>query len=164
MIEEQTRIRTTHDAPHLASGVEVTTTAVPARVRYARLTFRLLAWIFAACVVIQVFIAGLAVFADPARWAWHRAFVHTFEFLPLIMLALAFVGRLPTRIRWLIAATYGLFWVQYATAGIGGVAGAFHPVNALLLFWVAMRLARTPIHDGAFVGAQPPAARPPSLP
>jgi hypothetical protein len=127
--------------------------AVPARIRHARRAYRLLAWLFAACVVIQVFVAGLAIFVSPAQWASHRAFVHIFELLPLVMLVLAFVGRLPVRTRWLTAAVFGMLILQYATANSGGVLAALHPVTALLLFWAAVTLARPTWRDA--VDARP---------
>ena len=42
---------------------------------------------FVGCVATQVFFAGMATFVDSARWAWHTSFVHSFEFLPILMLA-----------------------------------------------------------------------------
>jgi hypothetical protein len=58
------------------------------------------------------------------------------------MLPLAFAARLLAALRWLTGALYALIWVQYATANVGGVAGAFHAVNALVIFWVAIYLAQ----------------------
>ena len=156
-----------HDIHQLAPSGETLAAAVPTRGWRARRAYQVLDWLFAACVVIQVFVAGLAIFVDPAHWAWHRAFVHAFELLPLVMLGLAFLGRLPVRTRWLTAAVFGLLILQYATAENQGVAGAFHPVNALLLFWAAVSLARWAGRDGvdAPVQATPPATgRPPSAP
>jgi hypothetical protein len=58
------------------------------------------------------------------------------------MLPLAFAARLPAALRWLIGALYALIGVQYFTANSGGVAGAIHPVNALVIFWVAIYLGQ----------------------
>jgi hypothetical protein len=110
--------------------------------RFARAAFVFFAAAFLACVAIQVFIAGLAIFTSPARWAWHRSFVHLFELLPLIMLALAFAGRLPDRLRWQSAGLFALIYAQYFTANVRAVfpwAAAAHPVIALGIFWVAAR-------------------------
>ena len=109
--------------------------------RGSRWAYLALAWVLVGCVVVQVFFAGLAIFVDPADWAWHTNFIHAFEFLPVLMLPLAFLGRLPSLLRWLT----GLLWVQimfqYASANSGGTLGALHPVNAMLFFWVAVTLA-----------------------
>jgi hypothetical protein len=116
--------------------------APPARVRWARWGYLALAWLFAGCVAAQVFLAGLAIFVDAARWPWHTAFIHTFEFLPLLMLPLAFLARAPAALRWLTGALFALLWLQYLTANIGGIPAALHPVNALLIFWVAVHLGQ----------------------
>lgn len=113
----------------------------PGYLRGARWVYLALAWLFAACVVVQVFFAGMAIFVDSARWQWHTSFIHAFEFLPFLMLLVAFIARLPIAIRWLTIALFGLIFLQYFTANFGGLAGAFHPVNALLLTWLAVNLA-----------------------
>jgi hypothetical protein len=107
-----------------------------------RAAFHALAWIFMAGIIAQVYIAGLAVFADPSRWAWHRGLAVWVAAVPLLMLPLAFVARLPARTRWLTVLAFALLNVQGATARIGGLAGAVHPVTALLLFWTALALLR----------------------
>jgi putative tricarboxylic transport membrane protein len=115
---------------------------LPAWVRWARWIYLAFAWVFVGCVLGQVFLAGLATFVDPARWLWHTTFIHFFEFLPILMLPFAFLARLPVLLRWLTGALYALIWLQYFTANFGGIAGAFHPVNALLLFWIAVYLGQ----------------------
>ena len=130
---------------------------VPAAARWARWIYLGLAWLFAGCVIVQVFFAGLAIFVDASRWLWHTSFVHAFEFLPFLMLIVAFIARLPVAIRWLTVALYGLIFLQYFTANVGGIAGAFHPVNALLLTWLALTVAartRRVIRAAALAAAQ----------
>ena len=103
--------------------------------------FRVLAWIFLAGIVAQVFIAGLALFTDSARWSWHRHLAVVLAVIPLLMLPLIFRQR---RTLWLAVLAFALLNVQGATIRIGGLAGAFHPVTALLLFWIALTLTREP--------------------
>ena len=69
------------------------------RVRWARQGYVFLVGTFVVCVVIQVFIAGMAVFVNPAQWSTHMSFVHVFEFIPFIMVAVAFIGRLPRELK-----------------------------------------------------------------
>jgi putative tricarboxylic transport membrane protein len=114
----------------------------PGRVRWARRGYLALAWVFAGCVAVQVFLAGMATFVDAARWPWHTSFIHAFEFLPLLMLPIAFLARVPAAMRWLTGALFALIWLQYLTANIGGIPSAFHPVNALVIFWVAVHLGQ----------------------
>jgi hypothetical protein len=110
--------------------------------RFARGAFVFFAAVFLLCIGIQVFMAGLAIFENPVYWAWHRSFVHFFELLPLILLGLAFAGRLPAGLRWQSAGLFALIFAQYFTANVRAVlpwAAATHPVIALGIFWVAAR-------------------------
>lgn len=108
-------------------------------VRWARRGYVLVAGLFVVGIVIQVYIAGMAVFVDPANWSLHANFVHIIEWMPLIMLVLAFVGRLSSGLKWLPVGLFGLIIVQYATAlGFSdSVVAALHPVNALVIFGLA---------------------------
>ncbi len=115
---------------------------LPARVRWARRGYLVLAWVFVGCVAVQVFFAGMATFGDAARWTWHTTFVHAFELLPLLMLPLAFLARAPAAMRWLTGALFALIWLQYLTANVGGIPSALHPVNALVIFWIAVHLGQ----------------------
>ena len=110
----------------------------------AHAAFHVFAWIFVAGIVAQVFIAGLAIFDDPSRWEWHRELAVSIAVLPVLMLVLACLAHLPARTRWLTVLAFALVNAQGATAMIGGLAGAFHPVTALFLFWTALTLTRKP--------------------
>lgn len=111
----------------------------PSRIRYLRFAFFLLAWIFALCIVIQVFIAGMAIFDDPENWRKHTSFVHLFEFVPIVMFILGFPARLSKVMIWGSLGLYALIFAQYATANLGS---ALHPVIALILFWGSFAIAR----------------------
>lgn len=111
------------------------------RVVWSRRIYLALALGFAACVAVQVFFAGMGVFVDAARWSWHSSFIHVFEFLPLLMLPLAFSARLSAAVRWLTALLLALIALQYITANMGTPLAALHPVNGMLIFWVATIIA-----------------------
>lgn len=110
------------------------------RVKFSRLGFAGLAWIFTACIVIQVFFAGMAVFENPVYWRRHEIFVHLFEIVPLLMFILAFLGRLPRGMAWGSFGMLILIFAQYMTAHQW--ASALHPVIALLLFLGAVHVAK----------------------
>ena len=93
-----------------------------------------LAWMLLLSILIQIFLAGMATFGDPAHWTKHAAFVHWFEFIPILMLIAAYLGLLPKPLRWQSAGLIVLLLFQYATAHIP-YTGALHPVIAMLLFW-----------------------------
>lgn len=102
--------------------------------------YLVLASIYTLCVVIQIFIAGLATFVDPFNWYSHRAFVHFFDKLPLLMLIIAFIGRLPAWAHWHSAGLLLLVYVMYFTGNISAIlpwAAAAHPVFAVVIFWLA---------------------------
>ncbi|MBW7455434.1 DUF6220 domain-containing protein [Paenibacillus sepulcri] len=108
---------------------------------YIRLALFLLAAVFAVCVVMQVFLAGMASFVDSSHWQDHRSFVHYFEMIPLAMLVLTFIGPTGRTIRFLGFGMVILIIMQYLTAHMGGripELAALHPVLALLLFWISM--------------------------
>jgi mercuric ion transport protein len=125
-------------------GTRKTNTQVSVYVRWARRGYLLFAGAFAIGVAIQVFIAGMSVFVDPANWSMHASFVHVLELLTIVMLVLAFLGRLPRRLKLIPVALFLLIGVQYATAlGFrGSVVAAIHPVNALVIFWISVSSAR----------------------
>ncbi|WP_029192191.1 DUF6220 domain-containing protein [Paenibacillus harenae] len=111
------------------------------RVRFFRGAFLIFAWLFVACIIVQTFIAGMALFSDSSAWKMHATFVHLFEYLPVLMLICSFAGQVPVRLRWLSGALFVLIFAQYFTANVPG-AGAVHPVLALLMFWLSIYVAR----------------------
>lgn len=111
-----------------------------APIRLARIVFAGLASVFLAGVLTQVFFAGMGAFG--ADWSWHRSFVHLLEPLPLLMILVAFVGRLPWGLRLLPLGLLVLIGAQYAFASVAVPAAALHPANALLIFWLSLLVAR----------------------
>lgn len=115
--------------------------------RPAQSAYALCAWLFAGGIIVQVFLAGLAVLVDVGRWGDHRAFGSVLFLLPPMLLVTALAGRLPRRVVGLTALAILLFIVQFALVSVPagteiGVIRALHPVNALALFWLALHLAR----------------------
>ena len=117
--------------------------AAPRQVMWARYGYVLSMGLFAVCVLVQVYVAGMAVFVDSAHWSLHATFVHVFEPLLVVALLLGLLGRLPRPLK---AAPVGLFVlvsVQYATASVfGSLVAAIHPVNAVIIFLVAVGATR----------------------
>jgi hypothetical protein len=105
------------------------------------------AWLFAACVLGQIALAGLGIFAGPAWWPRHRMFVHTFEWLTVVIFVLAFVARATATIKWLAAALLLLLSLQYTfieqrlVPARSGWA-ALHVVGAVVIFWIATEIGR----------------------
>src|SRR3712207_6322210 len=108
----------------------------PPYVRFARYAHAVLASAFLACVVVQVFFAGVGIFG--ADWSFHTYFVPLFE----LMLPPAFV--LPLVLKLAPVGLWVLITVQYALANADGpaVVAALHPANRLLIFWISLEVAR----------------------
>jgi len=115
-------------------------TPVTFPVRMARIFYALLSTVFVVCILIQVFFAGMGAFG--ADWSYHVTFGHLLEPLPLLMIPVAFFGRLSWRLRLLPLALVVLSGMQYALAGAAVPAAALHPVNALLILLIGLFIVR----------------------
>lgn len=117
------------------------------RIRIGRFSFAILSTVFAICVLIQVFFAGLATFINPINWIRHETFVHFFELAPILMLITAFIGKMPKWAHWQSAALLGLIFIIYFTAHSSVLAAvkytaALHPVIAMLIFIFSIHITR----------------------
>ncbi|MBY7141970.1 hypothetical protein KFZ56_02480 [Virgibacillus sp. NKC19-3] len=112
------------------------------RIHYSRQGFLVLAWVFVICIVAQTFIAGMAIFNNYAYWGYHTTFVIGFQFIPVLMLILAFTGRISKRIRWQVVALFLLIVpLQYVSVHVP-VIGAIHPVVPFVLFLLTLRIIK----------------------
>jgi hypothetical protein len=108
----------------------------------------LVAWLFVATIVIQVFLAGAAIanLGGTGAFGTHIEFGYTWIGIAvLVLLVTAFLARRPRREMGYVAAILVLYIVQtmlpLAKESIPAIA-ALHPVNALFLFGVAAWYAR----------------------
>src|ERR671921_327995 len=111
-----------------------------APVRLARIGYAVLSSVFVACVLVQVFFAGMGAFG--ADWSLHLSFAHYLGLPPLLMAPIAFVGRMSWGLRLLPLGLLVLIGVQYAFADAAVPAAALHPVNALLILCLSLLTAR----------------------
>jgi hypothetical protein len=99
-------------------------------------------WLFVACAVIQVFLAGLGVFGQPAGdFKPHSEFGYTFGYLVLVILVAAIVGRMGRRdigLSVLLLVLFALQSVFVAMRGDYPTVAALHPVNGFLILLVAI--------------------------
>ena len=105
-----------------------------------------LAWLFVAAVVVQVFLAGLAIFGATRDFALHVDFGYTvIGLITLAVLLSAVIGGLPRRTTGLSLLLLVLYVVQTALPQAKAslpVVAALHPVNALVLLALGVILAR----------------------
>jgi hypothetical protein len=102
------------------------------------------AWVFVALLLVQVFLAGIAVFGAggfaPHRWLGLLVAL----VLPIILLVTAAAARAGRLVR-LSALLLGLGVLQAALPWLRGDApyvAALHPVNALVIAWLGVVIAR----------------------
>ena len=112
---------------------------------WLRRAFPLVAWVFVGCVVIQFFLVGLRVFDAKPFTELHSDFAYLYGWLtPILVLFAASPAGSPRALR-LAAALLVLFAVQTFLPLLAKSApglGAFHALNALVVAWFAVALAR----------------------
>jgi hypothetical protein len=108
-------------------------------VRWSRFLFNVLAWIFVACVAIQIYLAGVGVFST-GDFNPHRFFA-VFGLLTFVMIAFALLGRMSGRMIGATALIFVLFVVQASLVYSGPSLAALHPLNGFLIgllsVWIA---------------------------
>jgi hypothetical protein len=103
------------------------------------------AWLVVACLIVQVFLAGLGVFDDPRAFITHRNFGYLIGSLTLVLLLAAIVGGLGRRLAGLAVLLMVLFTLQSAFVAMrteSPAVAALHPVNGFLILLVTLTIAR----------------------
>lgn len=114
-------------------------------IRSARVAYAALAWAFVAALVLQVLFIGLGLFVGSENLELHRNFGWILHLAPLPILvatALARAGRIRIVQATFLAAVIFFVPILAAVRSDLPYAAAFHPVGALLAFWLATALAR----------------------
>lgn len=124
------------------------------RVRRARLALIALAWLFAAGIAVEIGLAGLSAASSAAPWTGHVTVGRWLGIVPVPLLLVAVVGRLPVRLVVQIAALVVLSALQglFVHAGAGSLA-ALHPLSAVVLLGLTMRIGSG---VRALLNSQPP--------
>jgi hypothetical protein len=113
-------------------------------IRAARYAYLVLAWAFVVGIAVQVFFAGLGIFAGRANFETHVSFGYLLHLSPILVLAAAALSRAGSR-HWqwalgLVAAVFVIPFFVYMRSSTPELA-ALHPVAALVASWVALRVA-----------------------
>ena len=114
-------------------------------VRGARYAYVALAWAFVAGVIVQVFFIGLGLFVGRENLALHVNFGWLLHLGPLpVLVAAAFARAGRTQIMQTAALAILVFFVPILAAVRTDLpfVAAFHPVGAVLAFWLATVVAR----------------------
>lgn len=124
---------------------ERTDTRQPSTItRLGRTAFAVAATLFTGCIVLQVFFAGLGLMVDGDQMGLHRGMGGLIGLFPMALLALGLIGRVPVRMFGLTGLLYLLYVLQWVFVTVPDLTTlrALHPVNALLLFLVALQMTR----------------------
>jgi hypothetical protein len=141
-------------------------------VRWARIGFALLAWLFSVLALGQVYLAGTAVqqLGGTNDFGTHATMGFIAMIVALVQLVLSFAGKLTWRMIGASAVLLGLMVVQSALVRLNtpGLA-ALHPLNGFLiaalslwLAWQGLSIIRAPLppEPVKVIPATAPAARP----
>ncbi len=114
-------------------------------IKWTRIIYLIVAWLFPTAILVQVLFVGLSLFTGKAYWDAHITFGHSLALLPLLLVILGYLARLPRRtiiLTWLALGTYLVQAEVFAAIRAAvPILAAFHPVLALLLFALALILA-----------------------
>jgi hypothetical protein len=126
-----------------------------------RLVYAAAAWLFVGAVVVQVFLAGLGLFAGAKNFDLHAFFGFTVvHLISLLLVILGALGRVGRRNMWLGVLLFVLIGVQVSLPGLRTdlpLVAAIHPVNALLICWLGLHIA---LRAGLVIGAPSVEAKP----
>ena len=78
----------------------------------ARQLHAVIAWIFVAALVVQVWLAGRGVFESPTVFATHRDVGYTLSIFPIVLLVLGLLCGMGRRVAILAAVIVGMFNLQ----------------------------------------------------
>jgi len=114
-------------------------------IRAARYAYAVLAWLFLAGLVVQVFFIGLGLFAGAENLELHVQFGWILHLAPLLVLGAAALARAGRR-HWLaalaLAAVVFVVPILATMRDSNEVIAALHPVGALAAFWLSIVTAR----------------------
>ena len=123
----------------------------------ARTAYWVIAWLFVAALLAQVYLIGLAFLAAQPTLEPHVGLGHTLGILLLPLLVLTYVARHPRPLKyrtWLLLGVYIMQAEVFAVIRSSvPVVAALHPVLALVLFWLAVTVA---VRSRAYVGRRVP--------
>jgi hypothetical protein len=105
------------------------------------------AWVFVAAIVVQVFLAGAAIpqLGGSGVFASHVDFGYTIGLFALLVVVTAVIARAGRQAIGISLALLVLYIIQTLLPGFHKdipAAAALHPVNALVLFALAVWYAR----------------------
>ena len=112
--------------------------------RATRYLYAILAWAFLAGLAVQVFFAGLGIFAGATNFEAHVTLGYLLHLSPILILAAAALSRAGSRHwRWALGLVLAVFVIPFFVylRDSSPTLAALHPVAAVAASWVALRVA-----------------------
>jgi hypothetical protein len=109
----------------------------------ARYVYLALLWLYVAGILVQVFLAGMGLFGAAKDFEPHVGLGWILHLVPVLLLIVAAVARVGSRLIWWNVALLVVQFIQpiFALARDDTpVVAAFHPVLALVIFWLAVTI------------------------
>ncbi|MEO8638547.1 MAG: DUF6220 domain-containing protein [Chloroflexota bacterium] len=100
-------------------------------------------WIYLAAILFQVFLAGIGLFGVAKDFEPHVGLGWILHLVPVLLLIVAAVGRVGSRLVWWTTALLVVQFIQPILATLRNdlpLVAAFHPVLALIIFWLAFTI------------------------
>jgi hypothetical protein len=114
-------------------------------VKWTRILYWIIAWLFPVAILVQVLFVGLSLFTSQPYWDAHISLGHLIGVLPILLVILGYLGRLPRRTIILTWLALGIYLIQAEVFAViradVPLFAAFHPVLALVLFALALIIA-----------------------
>lgn len=109
----------------------------------ARWLFLVLVWMYLAGILVQVFLAGMGLFGTARDFEPHVGLGWILHLVPVLLLIAAAVARVGRRLLWWTTALLIVQFIQPLLALLRNdvpLVAAFHPVLALIVFWLALTI------------------------
>ena len=109
----------------------------------ARYLYLALVWIYLAGILFQVFLAGMGLFGTTRDFEPHASLGWILHLVPVLLLIVAAVARVGSRLIWWNVALLVVQFIQPILVLLRNdqpIAAAFHPVLALVIFWLALTI------------------------
>jgi hypothetical protein len=126
--------------------------------RIARPIHLVVAWLFVAALLVQVFLAGMGVFDEPSAFVTHRETGYLLTAVPVVLIVTSLVGRFGRSHVIAAGVMLAQFFLQsilvFQRDSVPAIA-ALHPVNGFLILLIGVWLARDAWRKWS-VGAEAP--------
>lgn len=109
----------------------------------ARYLYAAMVWAYLVGILVQVFLIGFALFSTAHDFEPHIGLGWILHLVPILLLIVGAVARVGSRLLWWNTALVVVQFIQPILATMRTdqpVVAAFHPVLALIIFWLAFTL------------------------